>query len=86
MIERRVRDVRRDGLVIAVGLVALAAVVALVPADAPALHVRALREFLIGITLGTTLSGVFRAKPRPAVRSTLALGVGFALAVVVDLV
>ncbi|WP_255150061.1 hypothetical protein [Halorarius halobius] len=82
-IERQERDVRRDGGLFLVGLGALLAVELVVPSTP--LGTGAVHGFLRGCSLGLTLSGVFRATDEQAAVSTLALGIGFAVGAVVEL-
>lgn len=79
MIDRRERDLRRDGPLIGIGLAMVAAVVVLDPGDAAALASRVAHQFLFGLALGVTFSGVFRATTKQAVTSTVGLAVGFAI-------
>jgi hypothetical protein len=84
-IERQRRDLRRDGALFLVGVAGLLVAELLLPAASlfPADGVA--HGFLFGASLGVLLSGVFRATARQALSSTLALGIGFALGAVVDL-
>jgi len=70
----------------AVGTAGVLALAAVEPSSGAAVAARALHQFLFGLALGVTFSGVFRATTRAAVVSTLALAAGFAVGAVVDVV
>lgn len=84
MLDRRERDLRRDGPLMALGLAGVVAVVALEPGDAAALASRVAHQFLFGLAIGVTSSGLFRATARAGAVSTLALAVGFAFGAGLD--
>lgn len=84
-IERQARQPIRDGLLVAVGIVGLVVVELSVRQRPIILGSIAVREFLFGCALGVMFSGIFRATARQAAISTLALGVGFGLGAVVDI-
>jgi hypothetical protein len=84
MIEKRERDIWRDGSLFLIGLVGILLVEfvlsGVVGSDGKAVH-----EFLFGCSVGISCSGIFRATGKQAVFSILALGVGFALGAVINL-
>jgi hypothetical protein len=84
MIEKRERDIWRDGSLFLIGLAGIL-LVEFVLSGAVISDKKTIYGFLFGSSVGISCSGIFSATGKQAIYSTLALGAGFALGAAINL-
>jgi hypothetical protein len=84
MIERQERNIKRDGALFLLGLVGIILVEVVIPSEQVKSQWEIFHGFFFGCSAGTMLSGICRATSERALYLTLAMGIGFTLGTVIE--